>query len=65
VPPPTTVVHLGFADGSELELSEADPTALALQAVAGVLVNGTSGVKRTPTGPTTQDGGMTTARRTS
>jgi hypothetical protein len=37
-PPPVSVVHLGFTDGSELELTDSDPAALALQAVADVLL---------------------------
>jgi hypothetical protein len=38
VPPAEERVRLGFADGSEVELRADDPTALALQAVADVLV---------------------------
>lgn len=37
-PPVEPSVTLGFADGSELELGENDPSALALQAVADVLL---------------------------
>jgi hypothetical protein len=58
-------VHLGFVDGSEVDLPDSDPTALALRAVADVLVTGAPGVKHAPNRPRTHDGGMTTARRTS
>jgi len=34
--PPT--VRLGFADGSEVELEDTNPAAMALQAVADVLL---------------------------
>lgn len=37
-PPPEEHVMLGFADGSEIELGADDPTAMALQAVADVLL---------------------------
>jgi hypothetical protein len=62
---PPGAVHLGFTDGSEVDLPDNDPTALALQAVADVLVHGAPGVKQASNGPTTHNGGMTAARRTS
>ena len=62
---PPGAVHLEFTDGSGLDLPDTDPTALALQAVADVLVTGAPGVKQAENGPRTHDGGMTTARRTS
>ena len=43
VPPADERVRLGFADGSEVELGADDPTALALQAVADVLVGKDTG----------------------
>jgi hypothetical protein len=36
--PPTPTVRLGFGDGSELELADGDPSAIALRAVADLLV---------------------------
>ena len=45
-PPAEEHVLLGFADGSELELGADDPTALALQAVADVLLRKESALAR-------------------
>jgi hypothetical protein len=37
--PPSGAVHLGFTDGSEVELEGVDPRAVALKAVADVLMH--------------------------
>lgn len=39
MPPPESSVTLGFADGSELELADTDPRAVALKAVADALMH--------------------------
>jgi len=38
MPPPESSVTLGFTDGSEVELGDSDPAAMALHAVADVLL---------------------------